>query len=175
MKAWKKKGRYLLTAAAVTLVTLAAVKETMAYFTTYVEAQGGYPVTLGSETEIKEHVKDTSKYIQVVNTGETDCYVRVRVYFGNLFQTEYLPSEGWELAKDGYWYYREFLSPGEETTQLIAAVTVPEEAGEEFHVIVVQEHTMVRYDESGQPYADWEADVDTTTDIGVAAGEEETL
>ena len=36
----------------------------------------------------------------------------------------------------------------------------------------MQECTPVLYDEDGSPYADWEKEADTTTDIGTAGGEE---
>ena len=46
----KKTKVFWLTAAALVFLAGAAVPPVMAYFTTYVEAEGGYPITLGNET-----------------------------------------------------------------------------------------------------------------------------
>ena len=49
----KKTKVFWLTAAALVFLTGAAVPPAMAYFTTYVEAEGGYSITLGNETTIE--------------------------------------------------------------------------------------------------------------------------
>ena len=62
----KKTKVFWLTAAALVFLTGAAVPPAMAYFTTYVEAEGGYSITLGNETTIEEKVRkyqlNTLKY-----------------------------------------------------------------------------------------------------------------
>lgn len=159
-------------ALALVLVGTAGLREAMAYFTTYVRAAGGYTVTLGYETEIEEDVRDMTKHIVISNTGETDCYVRVKVFSGSTFDIAFSTEGGWSLADDGYWYYDSILPVGGNTSELLAAVTVPEDYTDTFNIVVVQECTPVLYDEAGEPYADWERAADTTTDIGTADGEE---
>lgn len=166
------KKAFWLAAAALALVGTAGAGEAMAYFTTYVTAAGGYPVTLGYETEIEEDVSDMTKHVVITNTGETDCYVRVKVFSGSQFEIAYTPGSGWSQEADGYWYYSEILPAGESTSELLAKIQVPEGYTDTFNIVVVQECTPVLYDEGGQPYADWERKVDTTTDIGTAGGEE---
>ena len=56
----KKTKVFWLTAAALVFLAGAAVPPAMAYFTTYVEAEGGYPITLGNETTIEEKVESRS-------------------------------------------------------------------------------------------------------------------
>ena len=83
------KGRFMknktfwLGAAAIVMAGSLTAQSAMAYFTTYVKAKGGYEITLGSETEIEEKVKDMTKEITISNTGKTDCYVRVKVFCGS--------------------------------------------------------------------------------------------
>ena len=57
----KKTKVFWLTAAALVFLAGAAVPPAMAYFTTYVEAEGGYPITLGNETTIEEKVENIIK------------------------------------------------------------------------------------------------------------------
>lgn len=63
----KKTKVFWLTAAALVFLAGAAVPPAMAYFTTYVEAEGGYPITLGNETTIEEKLKiwRSISYLQI--------------------------------------------------------------------------------------------------------------
>lgn len=179
-----KKRTVCLAAAAFALLGTAGLGQAMGYFTTYVTAQGGYPVNLGYETEIEEGVSDMTKHIVISNTGETDCYVRVKVFSGSQFEVNFTNTEDWSLEADGYWYYNRILPAGESTpgeydseghvtsSSLQAFIQVPEDYKDTFNIVVVQECTPVLYDQAGQPYADWERAADTTTDIGTADGEE---
>lgn len=174
------KGRYLknktfwLGAAAVVLAGSLSVQSAMAYFTTYVKAKGGCEITLGSETEIHENVKDMTKEIKITNTGKTDCYVRVKVFCGSQLDIAYsgaVDDKGnalWTKKDDGYWYYKEILKAGGTSEVLEVKISLPEDYKDSFNVIVVQECTPVQYKADGTPYADWNAKVDTKTDIGVA-------
>ena len=59
----KKTKVFWLTAAALVFLTGAAVPPAMAYFTTYVEAEGGYSITLGNETTIEEKVENPTFFV----------------------------------------------------------------------------------------------------------------
>lgn len=174
-KQYLKNKTLWLVAAAVILAGSVSVQSAMAYFTTYVKAKGGYEITLGSQTEIKEDVKDMTKEIKITNTGETDCYVRVKVFCGSQIEISYagaVDGDGnayWTKGDDGYWYYKDILPAGATSEEFQVKITVPEGYKESFNVIVVQESTPVKYREDGTPYADWNAKVDTKTDIGVAS------
>lgn len=169
----RKKTPWLLAAAALLLAGGAGAGQAMAYFTTYVTAAGGHPVTLGYETQIEEDVENMTKHIVIANTGESACYVRVKVFGGSQFPVAFRPEGGWSQGEDGYWYYEDVLPVGEKTTTLLAAIEdIPEGYEETFNIIVVQECTPALYHEDGAPYADWEREADTTTDIGTAGGEE---
>ncbi len=168
-----KNKTFWLAIVAGGLVCSISVPSAMAYFTTYVKAEGGYEITLGSETEIEEKVKDMTKEISLTNTGETDCYVRVKVFSGsqiNMTYTSAVDDSGntyWTSNEDGYWYYKDILKVNRSTEILKAKIELSEDYKDSFNVIVVQECTPVQYHEDGTPYADWNAKVDTKTDIGV--------
>lgn len=174
MKKGKRKAFWLMVAALM-LTAGAAIPQTMAYFTTYVEAEGGYPITLGNETTIEEKVENMEKHIVLNNTGESDCFVRVKVFAGSRI-TLTMSGSSWSQGEDGYWYYSDIVPVGGSTEELLAGITIPEDYTESFNVVVVQECTPVLYQEDGTPYADWNQIADTRTDIGTAdareAGEE---
>lgn len=173
-KIWKSKT-FWLTAAALALAGSISVHEAMAYFTTYVTAQGGYTVTLGHSSTIEETFENMTKHIVISNTGDTECYVRVKVFAGSMVDVSYFGTQDgngtayWSKNEsDGYWYYKDIVPVGGKTKELQAKISVPAEFEEDFDVIVIQECTPVQYKTDGTPYADWEMDLDTTTGIGAA-------
>jgi hypothetical protein len=174
-----KNKTFWLATIAVVLCASVSVPSAMAYFTTYVKAEGGYEITLGDETEIEEDVKDMTKSISIKNTGETDCYVRVKVFCGSELNITYSGAvddsgnQYWTLDDDGYWYYKDILKVGSSSEVLNAKINLPEDYKDKFNVVVVQECTPVLYKEDGTAYADWNAKVDTKTDIGVADASKE--
>ena len=115
------------------------------------------------------------KHIVLTNTGESDCFVRVKVFAGSQI-TLTMSGSSWNQGEDGYWYYSDIVPVSGNTEELLAKIAVPEEYKESFNVVVVQECTPVLYEEDGTPYADWNRIADTRTDIGTAdareAGEE---
>lgn len=169
----KKYAFRLAAVAAFALVMGAGIQSAMAYFTTYVTAEGGYEITLGSQTTVEEEVEDMTKHIVVSNTGENECYVRVKVFSGSRIEIVFSGDERWVYEEeDGYYYYEEIVPVGGSTEKLLASIEIPEDYTDEFNVIVVQECTAVLYTEEGTPYADWENVADTQTHIGTAQGEE---
>ena len=84
-----QKENDLAGAGALLLLGSAGAGQAMAYFTTYVTAAGGHPVTLGYETQIEEEVENMTKHIVIANTGESDCYVRVKVFSGSQFPVSF--------------------------------------------------------------------------------------
>ena len=181
----KKRIRAICCLAGVSLILVTGVwaDKAMAYFTTYASAGGRVQLALGfTQTETNDDVRDWTKHISIQNTGDQDCYVRVKVFAGEKYldYLEYSQAEegAWRL-EDGYWYYDRILAPQETTAELLAALNrVKVEAGmdsEAFNVIVVQEYTSVSHDGDGNPYADWnlavsgesrEADGDTGSGTG---------
>ena len=57
-----------MSAAALGLVAALTIESSMAYFTTYVSAEGGYVVNIGARTEIQEEVSEMTKHITLLNT-----------------------------------------------------------------------------------------------------------
>ena len=161
----------LLTALALVLLFGSTLKDSLAYFTTYTRVRGHWPVTFGPDTEIEEKIEDLTKKIQIENTGETDCFVRIRAYFGKDMVALSKVEEA--DAKDGvahwtqdgdWWYYSQVLKPGEKTCELAMTFAPTKDLNldqvvDTFHVIIVQETAPVLYrpnpDGTRTPYADW--------------------
>ena len=130
------------------LVTLALVSDTTDPIENTFEL-GNVTTEIEEVFEQTQSVTTFKKEPVVVNTGENDCYVRVRV---SISPEEALLIVGNEQVfggsqanwgyYDGYYYYKTALKPGEKTTPLFNTVTVKNEyidTIEGFEVTVYQE------------------------------------
>lgn len=158
----KLSKKTICLAAAVALTGTLAVGSAYAYFTTYSEAKGNVVFQMGeTRTEPHEEVKEGKKIVSIENTGDYDCYIRVKAYAGNNYNLSYADggSGKWYDGGDGYWYYKDILEAG--STSETVLVNIPKELLEDItdekdlNVIVIQECTPVQYDDNGEPYADW--------------------
>lgn len=172
MKKNIRKRTICLTAAAVTLTASLFVGTAMAYFTTYATAEGGVELDLGfTETIPQEEVVDGKKEIQLVNTGDFDCYVRLKAFTGDAYKESFAYSEPsgagkWTPGADGYYYYSDIVAPDGLTDQIdVSFAFGAEEEPADFNVIIIQECTPVLYDENGNPYADWDVTADVSQSI----------
>ena len=170
MKKKLNKKTLCLTAAALTLTAGLSVGSAMAYFTTYVTAQGGQELSLGfTEVIPDEEVSDWTKHIKIENTGDYECYVRVKVFAGSQYQEGLVYSDEsgkWTPGDDGYYYYSDVIAPGAKSEELLVKISnmnLPKD----FNVIV-SECTPVILDAEGNPSADWtkKADVAQTEEVG---------
>ena len=156
MRKLHKKPLIMATAALALTGTL-AVGSAMAYFTTYTTAGGGVTMNMGfTETIPNETVDKDGKHVTIKNTGDYDCFVRVKA-FAPMELTYTADPDKWEAKNDGYWHYKEVLPAKKSTsTELNISYKFPEgkDKPEEFNIVVIQECTPVLYDENGNPYAD---------------------
>ena len=163
------KKSLCLAAAALTLTAGISAGTAMAYFTTYTEASGGVTLNMGfSETIPKEDFSNWTKHVSVENTGDYDCYVRVKALAGSKYQDglQYSDSDGkWTPGEDGYYYYSDPIAPGESTSVLDIWID-SKKLDASFNVVVVQESTKVLYNENNEPYADWTKIADTSETTG---------
>lgn len=171
MKKRLNKKTICLTAAALTMTMGLSVGTALAYFTTYAEASGGVALDLGFTTTVPgETVDDWTKHVTISNTGDYDCYVRVRAFAGNAYTLQY-SGGNWTLGTDGYYYYNEIVPAGGSTGTLDIVIAGAVD-GQSFNVVVVQECTPVQYDEDGSPYADWNVIADSSEEsYGQEVGE----
>lgn len=164
-KKWNTKNLYL-AAAALTLAAGVSVGGTMAYFTTYTTASGGAELKLGTTTIVpNEEIVGMAKRIAVENTGEIDCFVRVKVFAGEKYQPGlvFVPDEEgtWSQGDDGYYYCSQIVPAGGKSNTFTVKID-DMDSEDDFNVIVVQECTAVLYDENGTPYADWNRIADSS-------------
>ena len=166
MKKSLNKKTLGLAGAALFLTAGLSVGSAMAYFTTYTQVSGGVSLSLGTTSTIPEEtVEDWTKHVTIENTGDIDCFVRVRAFAGSQYQDSLVYSgENWSLAADGYYYYSEILSPGERSGELRIAIDNME-SNQSFNVIVVQESAPVIYDGDGNPIGDWDHILDSGENV----------
>ena len=165
------KKPLIMAAATLALTGTLAVGSAMAYFTTYSTAGGGVKMNMGfTETVPKEDVDENGKHITIENTGDYECYVRVKVFAGSQYQEGLVYSDEsgkWTPGDDGYYYYSDVIAPGAKSEELLVKISnmnLPKD----FNVIVVSECTPVILDAEGNPSADWtkKADVAQTEEVG---------
>ena len=171
-----KRNAFLL-ALCLVLLLVPAVDGAWAYFTTYTQARGGYPLRLGEKTEMKEEFSAWTKHVSIENTGDLGAvFVRARAFCDSRYTLKYSDTSGkWSDGGDGFWYYSDVVYPGEATEELLVKIDgvptgedgkpvdengKPLEDGTQFDVIVIYECTPAQYDEAGNPYADWELKLD---------------
>lgn len=164
-KQWNKKN-LCLAAAALTLAAGVSVGSTMAYFTTYTTASGGAKLQLGTPAIVPdEEVVGMAKRIAVENTGDMDCFVRVKVFAGEKYQSGlvFVPDEEgtWSQGDDGYYYCSQIIPAGGKSNTFTVKIDAMD-SEDDFNVIVVQECTAVLYDKDGNPYADWDRIADSS-------------
>ena len=176
MKIKRNKRTLCLAAAALALLVGAAAGRAMAYFTACVTAEGGHELELGFTTTIpNENVENWTKNVTITNTGGKDCYVRIKVFAGEAYKDRLTFVKGsWESGKDGYYYWKEILTPGSDTGSLLIEI---DHTGltESFNVIVVQECMPVPYDENGNALTWDQADWDQKADVIVKTETDETV
>ncbi len=188
-----RKRNLILITLVFALIICATIQPAIAYFTTYVRAKGGHPVTMGDTTTIKEEFSGWTKKVTIHNDEKSEpVYIRAKVLYEGKYDIE-VSGSGWTaLQQDGYYYYGTSqtaltaLNANGDTTQLfveikgIPAYSTDEKAdntafnqlkdGESFSVVVVYESTPVRYNAAGTAYADWNAQIvevgSTTGSIG---------
>ena len=117
---------------------------------------------------------DWTKHVTIQNTGDVDCFVRVRAFAGEKYQDglTYADDNGkWSPGEDGYYYYSDVVPAGGEAEELRIGVNNMD-SEESFNVIVVQESTPALYDEQGNPYADWNRVMDSSETVYTEEGEE---
>ena len=155
-----------LAAAALVLTGSLSVGSAMAYFTAYTQTGGQVTLSLGETitTVPREDVTDWTKHVKIENTGDTDCFVRVKAFAGAQYQDSLVYSgEDWSLAEDGYYYYSQILPAGGTSGELLITID-NQDKDQSFNVIVVQESAPVIYDENGNPTGDWDHILDSSQD-----------
>lgn len=155
MRNWKK-STIVLAAAAIALTGSVGVGSAMAYFTTYSEAEGSVEMNMGFTTTVpNEKVDENGKHVTIENTGDYDCFVRVKAFAPSNIELSY-EGDGWTEGTDGYWYYDSVLAAGATSSELNVKYTFPSDETEEFNVVVVEECTPVVYDADGNAIPDWD-------------------
>ena len=125
-----------------------------AYFTDYQVIEGKVSLEFDfASSELYQNVDDKGIHVYVENTGNDECFVRVKIYSTTNISCE---DNGNWYQEDGYWYYNKVLKIGQLTEELlINDPTKNVNNIDEINVTIIQEITEVLYDESGNAYPDW--------------------
>lgn len=167
----KNKRTMFLAVTALVLTISIGIGSAMAYFTTYVTAKGGVSIDLGfTQTFPEENVIDGKKEIIITNTGDYDCYVRLKAFTGDAYKKSIVYSEpenneNWIPGDDGYYYYRAVVPAKGSTSQIKVGFAFPTEKPADFNVIIIQECTPVLYKADGTPYADWNVKAEVSQSV----------
>ena len=104
------KRKWVLVLLTFALIISASIQPAIAYFTTYVRAKGGHPVSMGDTTTIEEpDVSNWKKTVVIRNKeGSEPVFIRVKVIYtdlsGKLGFTA--AGDGWtQVQGDGYYYF----------------------------------------------------------------------
>ena len=172
------KKTICLSGLALILAAGVSVGGARAYFTTYAVAEGSGTLNLGfAGTAIDEKVINGQKQIVLENTGDFDCYVRLKALAGDAYKDQLTYSEpdnakNWALGEDGFYYYKDIVPAKGFASQINVGFPLPvdedpadDEVPADFNVIIVQECTPVNYDADGNPYADWDVKADVSQTI----------
>lgn len=115
---------------------------------------GGSDIRVNEEFPTPDSVEKGSVFIKkvsVTNHGPNDCFVRVKAVFSTS-DIENYASVNWNEddfvydPDDGYWYYRDLLKSGEDTSCLFTEVSIsddiPSAALTDFDIIIYAEGYM---------------------------------
>lgn len=147
---------------AAALVCISQVGNANAYFTTYVRAKGGYPVSWEHHETIHESFNDWSKYVSITSREDSvPVYVRVKAFAGSKYTLEYFGDDWTFNQNDEYFYYKYQLEGGKTTSNLRVAISnIPSnvQEGTNFNVVVIYETIPVQVNEDGEILSPVEAD-----------------
>lgn len=137
-----KKNTLILATLALVLVLGAGIGTSMAFFTTYTDAAGGYPLQYSTETV--EWMSQWTKHVGITNTSDSGAVlVRAKAEWADGLTVE-ISGDGWRDGEDGWWYYDKALERNEKTSDInILIDNVPPDVkdGDSFHVVVTTECT----------------------------------
>ena len=172
-----KRTGIIAAVIALSLVIAAGITPAWAYFTDSHNADGGLPITVKPDTEIKEWYAQATKHVVVSNSedAETPVFVRARVETALPFTAA---GEGWttEADSEGWYYYDGEVAVGAESQELTVTFTFPTVQSEEqpdgsvygdnYSAVVLYEAAPATYDENGNPDPQWNYDWEANREGG---------
>ena len=148
-----KKRYIVLSILLIALILCSSIGTSLAYFSTYATAKGGYIIK--TEPEIHEEFTEKTKKITISNnTGASPVFVRVKVFNSSEYEMKYELGENWSKnSEDGYFYFSQALDGGQATTQLKAIIEkIPARLkdSDEFNIVVIYESVLAVAGDDGK-------------------------
>jgi len=136
----RKYGPLLCLLTITALLVIPLIGRTAAYYSD-TEEKVNHAVMGFNEIEIKEDFEEpedihpgdvVSKTVKVKNTGNGDCYVRIKAVFshsltGDKCSVDWNTTDFTYHSEDGYWYYNRILPAGEITPALMTRIKIGED------------------------------------------------
>ena len=161
-----KKKHLFLAALAIVLLLCSSIGTTMAYFTTYTGANGGYVIHLGHKSVIHDVYTDV-KEISIQNVadstedvGKFPIFVRALVYHGNDSIVTPQASDNWTPEGEYFYYeaplYADTVTSAMSTTSILKLKVDPNpeadiKPGDLVDVVVTYQSVPAVFDANGNP------------------------
>lgn len=139
----QKRIQVVLIILLLNLTCFLGVMIASAYLVSQDEADNTFTVGNNRSTIVEDYQEvqelhpgdNIRKAVTVSNTGRNSCYVRVLSLLSEKDAEDYAQInynlQDWELAEDGYYYYRDVVEPGESTAELFSRVDISSDMTQE--------------------------------------------
>ena len=119
----RSKARIILLLCCIAVAGLLGVQGTISWLTTKTKSVQNTFTPAAVSCEVTESFNGTTKSnVNVLNTGDTDAYIRVKLVSyrvndqnqrigGQATIPSFTPGEGWLLGSDGFYYYMNLVAP----------------------------------------------------------------
>ena len=133
------------------------IKEVWAYFSDTSTVSGKIEITTGyTTTTLEQSVNNEVITLKPKNSGQYAGYMRIKIFTPNSVKVELQSNENWEQRENGYIYYKDVVSVGQDIPELKFKLNMDTDTLQEFNMTVVNEMTKVSYQKDGTSYADWD-------------------
>jgi hypothetical protein len=143
----KNKFNFILIIMIFTILLLTG--NVQAYYGQKIIASGKVQVLFGMpQATIEKREESNTQYFKVTNTGNSECFVRIKVFGIGLEDSMIILDGNWERKDDGYIYYKNPLNPGNSTTEI--------SINKNLTIICIGEYCNALYSESGNAECNWD-------------------
>lgn len=143
----KNKFNFILIIMIFTILLLTG--NVQAYFVDYIHASLKAQILFGvPQASIGKREESGMQYFKATNTGNGECFVRIKVFGIGLEDSMITLDGNWERKDDGYIYYKNPLNPGSSTTEI--------SINKNLTIICIGEYCNAVYSESGNAECNWD-------------------
>lgn len=143
----KNKFNFIIIIMIFTILLLTG--KAQAYFGDVAHASLKAQILFGvPQASIEKREERDMQYFKATNTGNGECFVRIKVFGIGLEDSMITLDGNWERKDDGYIYYKNPLNPGSSTTEI--------SINKNLTIICIGEYCNAVYSESGNAECNWD-------------------